>query len=260
MSFDLMALAHGTNIEKSPSQKLILLIVASNSNSDGYSWWSVEKMAKFCSMSKRCFQENLAALERLKYIIKRPRKNKTTVYKMNRKKMLKNQIKDEEINAKKLVLASGINATENHGEWGFQQTSACVQVVYKKPRGADSAPPEVQNLHPNQLVNQSIRSLTTSNAEKVDNSTEKTEPELKAPKYQKPPAQKPAPVKNMSAPTAKPPITRSHPAPTHRPQPDLNVTQIDPNYKRDQAVDEKWLNGLHGLFGPTIKTSDSEGD
>ena len=93
----------------------------------------------------------------------------------------------------------------------------------------------------------------------VDNlDPEQTETTKKVPKYQKPEQTIHAPVKNMSAPTNNPPIKRGNHATTHRPQPDLNVRQIDPNYRRDQNVDSKGLDQIYQAIGLKRNVSDSK--
>lgn len=67
---------------ESAGVKLALLQIANNSNDDGVSWYSIEKMADACGMGVRTFQRHLAALEdaRVIEIVRRP--NKTSVYKL----------------------------------------------------------------------------------------------------------------------------------------------------------------------------------
>lgn len=67
---------------ESAGVKLALLQIANNSNDDGISWYSVEKMAEACGMGVRTFQRHLTSLEDSKVleIVRRP--NKTSVYKL----------------------------------------------------------------------------------------------------------------------------------------------------------------------------------
>lgn len=67
---------------ESAGVKLVLLQIANNSNDDGVSWYSIEKMADACGMGVRTFQRHLNFLESEKVleIIRRP--NKTSVYKL----------------------------------------------------------------------------------------------------------------------------------------------------------------------------------
>lgn len=67
---------------ESAGVKLALLQIANNSNDDGVSWYSIEKMADACGMGVRTFQRHLTALEdaRVIEIVRRP--NKTSVYKL----------------------------------------------------------------------------------------------------------------------------------------------------------------------------------
>lgn len=67
---------------ESAGVKLALLQIANNSNDDGISWYSIEKMADACGMGVRTFQRHLSALEeaRVLEVVRRP--NKTSVYKL----------------------------------------------------------------------------------------------------------------------------------------------------------------------------------
>lgn len=235
MSFDLMALAYGTNIKKSPAQKLILLAVASNSNEKGISWWSNRRLAEYCSMSIRALQDNLKTLISLGYIDKKDRPNKTSIFKLYKGKMKKNQIKDAETNAKTIKLAQGINPLEQHVTWDVNKE----QPVDKFFWGADSACLGVQNLHPNQLVKQSVKDLTTiSEVENVDNlptepeQTEKPEPKKEPDiKYQKP-AHGFTHItdKNMSAPT------KNHPFKSQAKKQGGNKPEFQTGNGKDPAI------------------------
>lgn len=67
---------------ESAGEKLVLLQIANNSNDDGISWYSIEKMAESCGMGVRTFQRHLNKLEESQVIeiVRRP--NKTSVYRM----------------------------------------------------------------------------------------------------------------------------------------------------------------------------------
>ena len=66
----------------SAGEKLVLLQIANNSNDDGISWYSIEKMATACGMGVRTFQRHLNALEEIQVIEIQRRPNKSSVYKM----------------------------------------------------------------------------------------------------------------------------------------------------------------------------------
>lgn len=67
---------------ESAGEKLVLLQIANNSNDDGISWYSIEKMAESCGMGVRTFQKHLTNLESLQVIEITRRPNKTSVYRM----------------------------------------------------------------------------------------------------------------------------------------------------------------------------------
>lgn len=66
----------------SAGKKLVLLQIANNSNDDGLSWYSIEKMAEACGMGMRTFGRHLKELEDdgVIQIIRRP--NKSSVYRL----------------------------------------------------------------------------------------------------------------------------------------------------------------------------------
>lgn len=66
----------------SAGEKLVLLQIANNSNDDGISWYSIEKMAVSCGMGVRTFQRHLNKLEEIQVIEIQRRPNKSSVYKM----------------------------------------------------------------------------------------------------------------------------------------------------------------------------------
>jgi hypothetical protein len=67
---------------ESAGVKLVLLQIANNSNDDGVSWYSIDKMADSCGMGVRTFQRHLNFLESEKVIEVVRRPNKTSVYKL----------------------------------------------------------------------------------------------------------------------------------------------------------------------------------
>lgn len=67
---------------ESAGVKLVLLQIANNSNDDGVSWYSIDKMAEACGMGVRTFQRHLNFLEVEKVIEIMRRPNKTSVYKL----------------------------------------------------------------------------------------------------------------------------------------------------------------------------------
>lgn len=67
---------------ESAGVKLVLLQIANNSNDDGVSWYSIDKMADSCGMGARTFQRHLNFLESEKVIEVVRRPNKTSVYKL----------------------------------------------------------------------------------------------------------------------------------------------------------------------------------
>lgn len=67
---------------ESAGEKLVLLQIANNSNDDGISWYSIEKMAESCGMGVRTFQKHLTNLEAAQVIEINRRPNKTSVYRM----------------------------------------------------------------------------------------------------------------------------------------------------------------------------------
>lgn len=67
---------------ESAGVKLVLLQIANNSNDDGVSWYSIEKMAEACGMGVRTFQRHLVTLEDIKVLEVARRPNKTSVYKL----------------------------------------------------------------------------------------------------------------------------------------------------------------------------------
>jgi hypothetical protein len=67
---------------ESAGVKLVLLQIANNSNDDGVSWYSIDKMAEACGMGVRTFQRHLNFLEIEKVIDVVRRPNKTSVYKL----------------------------------------------------------------------------------------------------------------------------------------------------------------------------------
>lgn len=67
---------------ESAGKKLVLLQIANNSNDDGVSWYSIEKMAIACGMGERTFHRHLKELEQDQVIEINRRPNRTSVYRL----------------------------------------------------------------------------------------------------------------------------------------------------------------------------------
>ena len=79
MSAKYTFLAWGTNIESAPL-KLALLQLANNADDDGFSYYSISKMAKSCGVSDRTFIRKIAELERLNILTVERRSNRPSLY------------------------------------------------------------------------------------------------------------------------------------------------------------------------------------
>ena len=79
MSAKYTFLAWSTPLDN-PPLKLALLQLANNSNDDGFSYYSISKMANSCGMSERTFMRKIAELEKLGMLIVERRTNRTSLY------------------------------------------------------------------------------------------------------------------------------------------------------------------------------------
>jgi len=65
---------------KDASTKLALLQIANNSDDNGFSYYSISKMAKSCDMSERNFMRKIKILESMKVLIVERRANRPSLY------------------------------------------------------------------------------------------------------------------------------------------------------------------------------------
>ncbi len=79
MSAKYTFLAWDTPIENAPL-KLALLQLANNADDDGFSYYSISKMAASCGMSDRTFMRKIAELEELKILSVERRSNRPSLY------------------------------------------------------------------------------------------------------------------------------------------------------------------------------------
>lgn len=79
MSAKYTFLAWDTPIENAPL-KLALLQLANNADDDGFSYYSISKMATSCGMSERTFMRKIAELEKLKVLSVERRSNRPSLY------------------------------------------------------------------------------------------------------------------------------------------------------------------------------------
>lgn len=79
MSAKYTFLAWDTPIENAPL-KLALLQLANNADDDGFSYYSISKMAKACGMSDRTFMRKIAELEQMKILSVERRANRPSLY------------------------------------------------------------------------------------------------------------------------------------------------------------------------------------
>ncbi len=79
MSAKYTFLAWDTPIENAPL-KLTLLQLANNADDDGFSFYSISKMAKSCGMSDRTFMRKISDLEKLKILSVERRGNRPSLY------------------------------------------------------------------------------------------------------------------------------------------------------------------------------------
>ena len=79
MSAKYTFLAWDTPIENAPL-KLALLQLANNADDDGFSYYSISKMANSCGMSDRTFMRKIADLEKLKVLSVERRGNRPSLY------------------------------------------------------------------------------------------------------------------------------------------------------------------------------------
>lgn len=65
---------------KEASTKLVMLQLANNSNDNGFSYYSISKMAKSCGMSERTFMRKIQKLEELGLLSVERRANRSSLY------------------------------------------------------------------------------------------------------------------------------------------------------------------------------------
>lgn len=65
---------------KEASTKLVMLQLANNSNDNGFSYYSIAKMAKSCGMSERNFMRKIQKLEELGFLNVERRANRSSLY------------------------------------------------------------------------------------------------------------------------------------------------------------------------------------
>ncbi len=81
MSAKYTFLAWDTPIDNAPL-KLSLLQLANNSDDNGFSYYSISKMAKACGMSDRTFMRKIAELEKMGVLVVERRANRSSFYKL----------------------------------------------------------------------------------------------------------------------------------------------------------------------------------
>ncbi len=79
MSAKYTFLAWDTPIENAPL-KLALLQLANNADDDGFSYYSISKMAVSCGMSEKTFQRKIATMEKMGILTVGRRANRTSLY------------------------------------------------------------------------------------------------------------------------------------------------------------------------------------
>lgn len=79
MSAKYTFLAWDTPIENAPL-KLALLQLANNADDDGFSYYSISKMATSCGMSEKTFQRKIAEMEKMGILTVNRRANRTSLY------------------------------------------------------------------------------------------------------------------------------------------------------------------------------------
>ena len=79
MSAKFTFLAWDTPIENAPL-KLALLQLANNADDDGFSYYSISKMAASCGMSEKTFQRKIADMEKMGILTVGRRANRTSLY------------------------------------------------------------------------------------------------------------------------------------------------------------------------------------
>ena len=79
MSAKYTFLAWDTPIENAPL-KLALLQLANNADDDGFSYYSISKMALSCGMSEKTFQRKIAVMEEMGILTVGRRSNRTSLY------------------------------------------------------------------------------------------------------------------------------------------------------------------------------------
>ena len=79
MSAKYTFLAWDTPIENAPL-KLALLQLANNADDDGFSYYSISKMAASCGMSEKTFQRKIADMEKMGILTVGRRANRTSLY------------------------------------------------------------------------------------------------------------------------------------------------------------------------------------
>jgi len=65
---------------KEASTKLVMLQLANNANDNGFSYYSIAKMANACGMSERTFMRKIQKLEELGYLNVERRANRSSLY------------------------------------------------------------------------------------------------------------------------------------------------------------------------------------
>ena len=79
MSAKYTFLAWDTPIENAPL-KLALLQLANNADDDGFSFYSISKMAISCGMSEKTFQRKIAEMEKMEILTVERRSNRPSLY------------------------------------------------------------------------------------------------------------------------------------------------------------------------------------
>ena len=79
MSAKYTFLAWDTPIENAPL-KLALLQLANNADDDGFSYYSISKMAIACGMSQRTFMRKISELESMNILTVERRSNRPSLY------------------------------------------------------------------------------------------------------------------------------------------------------------------------------------
>ncbi|CAM0017047.1 hypothetical protein VPHD96A_0040 [Vibrio phage D96a] len=147
MSAKYTFLAWDTPIDNAPL-KLALLQLANNSDDNGFSYYSISKMAKACGMSERTFMRKIAELEAMKVLTVERRANRSSLYKL---------IGDEM--GVTLCHLQSVEVTESH----LQKS----QVTESHPEVTESHPQGDRESHdPNSIPNTTPESIKNNDSPK----------------------------------------------------------------------------------------------